>query len=171
MTPELTAILGVDPGLSGALTLYDTKTAEIEIRDMPVHRLVRGGKAKTEIDLYGVANILDGWNGRIKTAYVERVASSPQMGTSSAFAFGRAAGIVLGALAAHFIAIEEVPPVTWRRAVGIKSQAGKDTSRALASALFPRFSGQFARVKDDGRAEATLIAVYGARQKGQSDAA
>jgi hypothetical protein len=37
----------------------------------------------------------------------------------------------------------------------------KNASRALASQFFPDCSDQWKRVKDDGRAEAALIAHYG----------
>ena len=40
----------------------------------------------------------------------------------------------------------------------------KAASRGMATELFPDFADQFRRVKDDGRAEAALIARYGAYQ-------
>ena len=46
--------------------------------------------------------------------------------------------------------------------LGIPVGAAKDQSRALASNLFPQSAYLFKRVKDDGRAEAALIAYYGA---------
>jgi crossover junction endodeoxyribonuclease RuvC len=39
---------------------------------------------------------------------------------------------------------------------------GKDGSRYRAAQLFPAHAAQFARVKDDGRSDAVLIAAYGA---------
>ena len=38
----------------------------------------------------------------------------------------------------------------------------KAASRGMATELFPHIADQFRRVKDDGRAEAALIARYGA---------
>jgi crossover junction endodeoxyribonuclease RuvC len=38
----------------------------------------------------------------------------------------------------------------------------KDTSRQLAMQRFPDYAEKFVRKKDDGRAEAALIALYGA---------
>lgn len=158
-------ILGVDTGLSGALTLYEPGMP-LSVHDMPTLRLSRGGKNKNEIDLYALARIIDDWskNGSISAAYVERVSGTPQMGISSCFSFGRSAGIVLGALAAHSIPIEEIPPITWQRGMGIPRGAGKDAARALISRMFPTDAHLFARAKDDGRADAALLAIYGARQ-------
>jgi hypothetical protein len=47
----------------------------------------------------------------------------------------------------------------------------KDVSRQRASALLPRHSGLWLRKKDDGRAEAALIAYYGAGRAVSSEAA
>lgn len=160
-------ILGVDPGLSGALALYNRFSPEMPfvIADMPTLRLSRNGKNKNEIDYYALARLIDSWtgDGLISAAYVERVGAMPGQGVSSVFSFGRSAGIIIGIIAAHFIPIVEVSAVTWKRSVGIKSGSGKDSSRALISSMFPSQSGQFVRVKDDGRADAALISVYGAR--------
>jgi crossover junction endodeoxyribonuclease RuvC len=57
----------------------------------------------------------------------------------------------------------------WKRALGVKGD--KDVSRQRASALLPRHSGLWLRKKDDGRAEAALIAYYGAAQTISSQAA
>jgi crossover junction endodeoxyribonuclease RuvC len=37
----------------------------------------------------------------------------------------------------------------------------KDAARGVAIQRFPAMAGAFARKKDDGRAEAALIALYG----------
>jgi crossover junction endodeoxyribonuclease RuvC len=39
--------------------------------------------------------------------------------------------------------------------------AGKDGARAKAAALWPQRAEEFRRVKDDGKAEASLIAYWG----------
>lgn len=155
-------VLGVDPGLSGALALLDTDTGIFDIIDMPVHRLARNGKAKNELALYDLAAWI---TTKPDAAYVERVGSMPGQGVSSCFSFGKSTGAVLGIIAARQIPITEVAPVTWKRALGISSGAGKDASRALISRLYPKQAALFSRVKDDGRADAALIALWGAQQR------
>ena len=81
-----------------------------------------------------------------------------------AFTFGRGYGLLRGILRAAFVPITDVTPAKWQRDLGIKSGAGKDASRALAKEHFQRDAGLFARVKDDGRADAALIALWGWRQ-------
>ena len=155
----MTVIVGVDPGLSGAIAFLG-EGRELEIFDMPTLEVTRNRKAKRDLNYHEIGRIFEG-AGDVQDFYVEGVSSMPGQGISSAFAFGKAAGAVIGVAAANFWRITEVPPVTWRRAVGLKSGEGKDASRALATHLFPNHSALFARKKDDGRAEATLIAWYG----------
>jgi hypothetical protein len=57
----------------------------------------------------------------------------------------------------------EVDPSTWKKSMHLS--ADKNASRALASQYFPDSADQWSRVRDDGRAEAALIAYYGARKK------
>ena len=53
-----------------------------------------------------------------------------------------------------------VSPGKWKKHFGLTSD--KEKSRALAIATWPQ-SDHFRRKKDDGRAEAALTALYGAR--------
>jgi crossover junction endodeoxyribonuclease RuvC len=163
-------ILGIDPGLSGGIAFYDVAGNALTVLEMPIHHLTRGGKLKREIDIVELARLVDA-HGPIGHAVVERVGSMPGQGVTSSFAFGKAFGITLGILAANFIPVELVPPTVWKRAMGIAVGAGKDASRARASALLPRYAAEWARVKDDGKAEAVLLALYGVGQRGARDAA
>lgn len=149
-------ILGVDPGLRGAITIMDG--AGLTIIDVPVHSLARGGKIKSEMDVYEFARWIDA-QARIDHAFIEKVASMPGQGVSSVFSFGKTFGQLIGVIAANFIPMTLVPPQTWKKS--LKVPAAKDGARARASELMPAFAGFWNRVKDDGRAEATLLAYYG----------
>ena len=50
-------IIGIDPGLSGAVAFYDTVEGTIEVADMPVVELSRNGKNKREISEIGRAHV------------------------------------------------------------------------------------------------------------------
>lgn len=159
----MTAFIGIDPGLSGAISRYDSETGDLFIFDVPTHTLVRNGKTKRDIDLQETARVLDKLSSQAGTQiWIEQVASMPGQGVSSVFAFGKAYGILLGIAAATFAPIHLVTPAVWKREMGVT--ASKDGSRAKASSLLPVHSHNWSRVKDDGRAEATLIALYGARK-------
>lgn len=152
-------ILGIDPGLSGALAIYNTSEGTVDIIDMPVLEIVRNGKKKREVSAQALANQLVGRN--ITAAFMERVNAMSGQGVTSVFSFGRSSGIVEGVLAAYDIPTTLVTPQAWQKAVG--QRAGKDGSRERAMQLFPAQADLFHRKKDDGRSDAVLIAYYGSK--------
>lgn len=157
--PDL--FIGVDPGLSGALAFYDPALDEIDVHDTPIMQIDRNGKKKNEIDVWGYASLVDERaKGQtiLRLAVVEKVGAMPKQGVTSSFTFGVTWGIALGVLGAHFIRVERVVPQRWQKAMDVRD--GKDGSRARAQQLFPKQSRLFARVKDHGRADASLMAVY-----------
>lgn len=125
---------------------------------MPTLEVKVGKSTKTRISPELLAHELRSWYD-VRTCYMEAVSSSPQMGVSSAFAFGEGFGIVKGVLAALGVPLVLVPPAKWKRDLGLNQS--KDGSRAKAIARWPGHSNEFKRVKDDGRAEAALIASWG----------
>ncbi len=78
------------------------------------------------------------------------------------FQFGRGVGMVEGVLAGVGVPTQYVTPQRWQKAVGARK--GKDGARLRAIELYPAYSKLFARAKDDGRADAALIAWYAAMQ-------
>lgn len=151
-------ILGIDPGLSGALCLMGDVTHHSEIIDIPTFSLSRNGKNKREVDAIGLSNAINE-HLPIKHCFIEQVGAMPGQGVSSVFAFGKSYGVIIGVLAARGIPVTYVHPRVWKKALGVP--AAKDGARARASQLLPRLSAKWSRAKDDGRAEAALIAYWG----------
>ncbi len=149
-------ICGIDPGLDGAIAFL--ADGVLKIHDMPTLTL---GK-KRSIDEIEFARIIDA-AGPIEAAFLEQVATRPGEGAVGAFSFGRGYGFLRGVLRANFVPITDLTPNKWKRAFAIPPGSGKDMSRHIAKCLFQRDAGLFARVKDHGRAEGALIALYGAR--------
>jgi crossover junction endodeoxyribonuclease RuvC len=152
-------LAGIDPGLSGAVALLDTARPEhVQVFDMPVLALSRGGKNKRELDAHALARALAQPIGH---AFVEQVGAMPGQGVSSVFAFGRAYGCLLGILAAQGVPMTTVAPRRWKTALGVP--ANKDGARARASQLLPAAAHQWSLKRHDGRAEAALLSLYGFR--------
>jgi crossover junction endodeoxyribonuclease RuvC len=151
------AILGIDPGKTGALALLQPDGL-LMIEDVPVFKI----GSKTTVDHYALARVIDNWSPLKPVVWLEQVGTRPGEGSVGAFDFGRTYGILLGVCAAHFLTVNLVTPASWK--VAMKVKGDKDESRAAACTMFPRQSVLFARKKDDGRAEAALIAAYGVRQ-------
>lgn len=157
--------LGIDPGLTGAFALYDHAADTLAVFDMPTLVIPKsGGGKRTELDVYAIAKIMDDLAPLQLRAFVELVGPTPQMGVTSSFSFGGSYWAVRMACAAHFLPTELVPPQRWKKALAVKAGPGKsDAVRARASALLPRHAHLWTRVKDEGRAEASLIAYFGAQ--------
>ena len=154
--------IGIDPGLSGAIAILSPES--LKIFDMPTMTVERNGKAKRQVSASELAEMLYLYSGRDCHVYCERVSAMAGQGVTSVFSFGRSFGMIEGILAAFKMPVTFVPPATWVKAVG-RGQ-GKDASRARAMELFPSDQDQFKRVKDDGRADAALIAHWGSRHAG-----
>jgi crossover junction endodeoxyribonuclease RuvC len=155
----MSRILGVDPGASGALVILETQTNTLTVADMPTVTIKRGTRQVRQVNAYLLADIIK--ELAPAKAFVEAVHAMPGQGVSSMFAFGRALGVIEGVLAGLQVPTTLVPPAEWTKAMRVKG--GKDGARNRAIELYPRSADQFARVKDDGRADACLIATYGAR--------
>ncbi len=147
----MTCILGLDPGISGALAFYFTEAPDrIAVEDMAVAgKMVSAPLLAASIQKHGPA-----------IAVIESVGARPGQGVSSMFRFGTAYGIAQGVIGALQIPVEFVSPQRWKKHFHLTGD--KELSRAKAQQLFPACAVSFNRVKDHGRAEAALIAKYGA---------
>jgi crossover junction endodeoxyribonuclease RuvC len=65
-------------------------------------------------------------------------------------------------LAALQVPYQLVTPNEWKRS--FRLGPSKAEARIAAARLFPGSARYFARVRDEGRAEAALIALFGAQQ-------
>jgi len=153
------AVLGVDIGASGALALLDDNGDVVAVADMPT--LDDGPKGRRSVNGPLLASLIARWEP--SKAFIEYVGARPGEGAVGAFAFGRARGVVEGVLAAAAVPVAFLTPPTWKREVGIAAgKVGtKDAARSEAVRRWPAKAALFARVKDDGRAEAALIAIAG----------
>jgi crossover junction endodeoxyribonuclease RuvC len=156
-----THFMGIDPGLSGAIAVFDPEANAVQCFDMPTFKIM----GKSHVDLYGIARIVDTFTGLIKLAVIEDVGARPGQGVSSMFKFGFSAGAVQGVVAANFIPTRTPRPQQWKKIVGLPHGADKTASRRLACQKWPAFSHLWARVKDDGRAEAALLAYFGSKEQ------
>jgi crossover junction endodeoxyribonuclease RuvC len=148
-------IAGVDPGLGGALALYDTKRRELTaVIDMPVFKL----KTKSELDPHLIAAFFK--DRDIDHVFLELPQGRPGQGAYATGRFWMSYGVVLGVVVALDLVYTTVAAATWKRALGVPSE--KNASRMRATQLLPGYAGFWKLVKHDGRAEAAMIAYYGA---------
>ena len=159
--------IGIDPGITGAIAVLDSE-GKVALFDMPVR--VRGGKVSKEVSALKLGEILREFvgekeaEGRKAIICVERVASRPDQGVAGMFSLGDSYGVVRGCVGGLGGFCVDVIPVVWRKGVGLKAGTGKEGSLAGARALFGREGLE--RKKDNGRADALLIAEYARRRWG-----
>jgi crossover junction endodeoxyribonuclease RuvC len=166
----MSEIVGIDPGLSGAIALFDGK--DLYAFDMPVLSYsVSGGKTRKEINIGKLAAyIRQAPNNR--KAYMEAINGRSSQGGFTEFRFGESYGMAKAVLVLTGTPYELISPQKWKNYFGLKKTKGMTTpefktlSRELAMKLFPARADRFKRVKDDGRAEAALIALYGLEHSG-----
>ena len=102
----------------------------------------------------------------IKIVAIEEVGAMPGQGVTSMFNFGYSAGILAGVCAGLKLPVSLYRPAVWKRAAGVP--ADKGGARQMAQRFWPGCR-DFDRVKDDGRAEAALLARWVA-MKGNANA-
>lgn len=152
----MTLILGIDPGITGAIAWLRDGTLD-RVEDMPVAEIKVGKGFRKRLVPALLADMLDLAN--ISHVFLEEVASRPGEGAVGAFSFGCGFGMVQGVLATLCLPYTLVQPRTWKSAMRVPADKGSAIARACRE--FPVMASNFARVKDDGRAEASLIALYG----------
>ena len=149
-------IAGIDPGLSGAVCIFDVEKGTLTILDMPTVEVQSGKTVKRRLSEPMLAELLR--PHEIDHVALEQVSAMPKQGVSSTFNFGQTYGAIRGVLAGLRIPTTMVAPAKWTR--DMKVSGGKDANRQRAAQLFPAYAASFSRVKDDGRADAALLAHW-----------
>lgn len=156
-------VLGVDPGVHGAIALVDDGT--LTVWDVPTVQVVKSDKKRREVDLYELARMVDAL-GHVDHAFIEKVGAMPRDGAVGAFAFGGVYGALRMAIASSFIPQTLVSPAEWRNGLRIgrpEKPGDKQLVVARADTLFPKYSHQWRAKCHADRAEAALVAEYGRR--------
>ena len=147
-------IIGIDPGLSGAVARI--KTNSVYVSDMPVYL---DGKQK-HVDAATLSQIIES-EGLPDVAILERVHSMPRQGVATTFSFGRAVGVAMGVLGARRIPMVQVTPSQWKKHFGLIK---KDKAASVAKATELYGDEHWKLKKHEGVAEAALIATWGLHQ-------
>ena len=151
-------IIGIDPGINGAISIIENKKI-IEVYDTPT--MIDGKKNKRQINGAQVTNIFkERLNGEKEVVVVvEHVNAMPGQGVTSMFNFGQSFGVIKGICAALNLPIYFVRPAKWKKHFNL-IKTNKDASRTKVIEVYPEISSKLHRKKDSNRADAILIALY-----------
>ena len=151
-------IIGIDPGISGAISILENKKI-LEVYDTPT--MIDGKKNKRQINGSQVTNIIKERlnDGKEIIVVVEQVNAMPGQGVTSMFNFGQSFGVIKGICAALGLPIYFVRPSKWKKHFNL-IKTNKDASRTKVIEAYPEISSKLHRKKDSNRADAILIALY-----------
>ena len=168
-------IVGIDPGLSGAIALVTRDGELFDVTDMPTRKTVTAtGKKATVIDVTALAEILNDYIGHGNGPedvhiVIEQQSTRPGLAAGAVFKTGYGYGLLVGYAESSGCHWSTIRPQDWKATHGLigaggdlkgaaRTRAIKLASRETAMILHPHHADMFKRVKDDGRAEAALIA-------------
>ena len=151
-------IIGIDPGLSGAVAVMQDKKV-INIYDMPV--MAEGKKNKRQLNSSQLVNIIKEniHEDEETIVVVEQVNAMPGQGVTSMFNFGQTFGAIKGVCAALKLPIFFVRPSKWKKYFELINSS-KDASRTKVIEMYPTLSGQLAKKRDVNKSDAILIAKF-----------
>lgn len=156
MVMAIPLIVGIDPGINGALAFLSHAGQVISYSKMPK-------LASREQDIPGLFKLLRDVRADLTMVLIERVTATAIGGKKQNFSFGRNLGQVEGVMVAMGLPFLEVHPKTWQKVMhdgASKSMGPKERSLLVAKRLWPScdFGGEH-----DGIIDASLIAEYGRR--------
>jgi len=153
-------IIGIDPGISGSVCFFNNGEI-IDVIDMPT--MTDGKKNKKQVNGSQIFNeILKRIKGKDKKeirVVIEQVSAMPGQGVTSMFNFGQSFGVLKGICSAMQLSTHYIRPARWKKYFNLLNSE-KDASRTKAIEIFPYFSTNLARKKDNNKADAILIASF-----------
>ena len=151
-------IIGIDPGLSGAIAILENNKV-LNIFDMPV--MSEGKKNKRQLNSAFLVSLLkDNIDKDDEVAVVvEQVNAMPGQGVTSMFNFGQTFGAIKGVCAALGLPIFFVRPSKWKKHFELINSS-KDSSRTKAIEMYPSLSNDLSKKKDVNKSDAILIARF-----------
>ena len=173
--------IGIDPGLTGAVAIFNGGTDVYVVHDTPTsYTLNARGKRRGIYNIGAMFKLLglpgieprhvivaieqqQAFPGRKTTRYCSRcqhgMTVTVSQGAAATFSTGRGMGIWEALVVARGYAYELVRPRVWKdRMLQGLDPGKKASSLVIARRLFP--GADLGRAKDAGRAEALLIAAY-----------
>ena len=155
-------VVGIDPGVSGALAIIEGEGNTWAVRsvyDLPVvQERTSAGKMRRHIDPVALYALLDGL-GPVDRIVVERLNAPPGISGVAAYSLGATAATISTVLALLGLGVKLVSSSVWKRAMEVPKD--KEAARQFATERFGT-TEYWRRKLDHNRAEAALIALYGA---------
>ena len=153
-------IIGIDPGISGSICFFEDGKI-LNVIEMPT--MTEGKKNKKQVNgsqIYNeISKVISKVVEKNVRVVIEQVSAMPGQGVTSMFNFGQSFGILKGICSAMQLPMFFVRPAKWKKYFNLINSE-KDASRTRAIEIFPYFSSQLSKKKDNNKADAILIASF-----------
>lgn len=174
----MTLVAGIDPGVNGAIAIYDNETRRIvSVYDMPSFTVAVGKKQRTRIDEEELRVLLESIREivGVELVVLESVGGRPGQSAPTAYQLGYVVGCIRTTCSYCKFIIEPVIPGEWKKMLKIpgkkakknEEKSKKDIQGAIirrVQELFPLDHEQFAGPRGGYRmdqADAALLAKFG----------
>jgi hypothetical protein len=157
-------IIGIDPGLQGAVTFLTDYS--IQVKDL-IHCIDVTGNFHSldpclfrdfiEISIIGDNDV---------SVFCEESILIPGNGIKTSRIVYDSRGVLRAVFELRGIPINWVAPITWKSCLGLRNATKEDSIKKIIE-IFPEYNDLYYKIKGDktyakdGRAESTLIALYG----------
>lgn len=157
--------VGIDPGLTGAMTLLHGESGILECADIPTEANgITSGKMLSWVNSKALQEMLCGWRERHDLARehvlagIERPIAMPRLPAQTIASQFDTFGVLRALIERWASETVFVNPMAWKKLYGI--HADKEKARETIKRLYPQAQAHFARKKDHNRAESALIAHF-----------
>lgn len=162
-------IIGIDPGIKGAIAVINTRTNKTILYDCPFYSVLTGLKLNKKtlkkeptydkfVSPHGIIDILSK-HSKNSMCIIEKSHAMPDQGEVSIFKYGVSYGYYLSALISLGISYIEVSSSCWKNKMMLNES--KVFSIIKAISYNPAFESCMTNIEDhNGRAEAYLLAKY-----------
>ncbi|MGD0661004.1 MAG: hypothetical protein ABSD38_23315 [Syntrophorhabdales bacterium] len=169
MTKLNPSYASIDPGVSGAMTVFSYRGQIQHLVDMPVITTTKDKNKKSVVlDRAAIVDLLLLW--QVDHVFLElsqarpakRGGTSVTPGIVSTGSYMKNYGILLGICAGLQIRCTEITPTAWKRRVMSGMSKDKGASIIRATELYPEIA--LSRKKNHNKADAVLIGWYAATE-------
>ena len=161
--------IGVDPGITGALAVFNDERRFVDFFDCPSYeeKTKTGIRRRMNVPACHklIREIKGQWIERLDESLltIEKVHAMVKNGSVPSFGLGYNYGVWVGLIESSGIPYRFVSPQAWKKLMMPGEAKDKDSSRIVACRTFPCAAKDMNLKKHHGRADALLIGEYGRR--------
>jgi hypothetical protein len=159
-------VIGIDPGISGAIALLDDQGNVVNLMRPPLVQIQKGKTLRNQFNLPLLSRMIQSMKvaateaGKRLVVYIEQVHAMPTDGGIQAFTFGRSFGQMEGIIAAYDLPCTGVHSSEWKAYMVAKQvsapKVSKDDSAKITKKMRDRMRRQVTKFRKIASVEAAI---------------